>query len=138
MFLDHFPFKDYGYMSWCGKVVVRSEFKDIVHDYYNDRVKRHEYGHVVQAIYNGDNWVRYYLSYYWNWLKHCPWLAPSSACYYFNKFECECQANDERPEYWKNYDINNLHTKYVIKHPRKKWRELGSNKDAWKTFLKSL
>ena len=138
MFMEHIPFKSFGYMSWCGKVIVRKEYENVVHEYYNERIKRHEYGHVMQAIYHGDNWLEYYLSYSWNWLKHCPWIHPSSAVYFFNKYECECYANDERPKYWKDYDIDNLITKYSIRKPRKIWRELGGDVEAWKAYVRTL
>ena len=50
----------------------------------------------------------------------------------------EAYAQEEHPEYWKDYTRENLRGKYTIKNAKKKWRELGGKSSAWKTYVKSL
>ena len=130
-------------MCWCGKIVYRKENEEVITRFLNTesgRVKRtHEYGHVVQAVSeHGDNWLRYYLSYFWHWLKHCPWIAPSSACYYLNRYECEAYAQEDNPDYWANYNRKNLRTRYTIEDAKNVWRVLGGTSKDWKEFLKTI
>lgn len=143
MFMEHFPFKGKTFMMWCGRMVVRKEHEDVTHQFLatknGKKAKTHEYGHVKQAIdEHGDNWVRYYLNYYWHWIKHCPWMAPSSACYYINRYECQAFAQEDNPDYWLGDTRADLLGKYSIKDAKKKWKELGGTSDAWKAYVKSL
>ena len=143
MFMRYIPFKRYNFMCWCGSMIVRDEHKDVIYDFLQTkegiRVKTHEGGHLTQAIdEHGDNWLRYYLSYFWHWLKHCPWMNPSSACYYLNRYEVEVFAQEDNPDYWKNYNRKNLRGKYSIPNAKKKWKELGGTVAAWKRYVKSL
>lgn len=141
--MDNFPFKGYRFMCWCGKIILRKDRVDIINRFLQTEAGkisiRHEKGHALQAISeHGDNWTRYYFSYFWHWIKHCPWIAPSSACYFFNRYEVECYAKEADKDYWENYSRNNLRTIFTLKKPRKKWKELGSTSAAWKTYVKSL
>jgi hypothetical protein len=141
--MKNFPFKGYRFMSWCGKIILRQDRLDFVKEHLKTKEGKisitHEKGHAIQAeSEHGDNWIRYYLSYFWNWIKHNPVLSPSSACYFFNRYEVEAFAQEENPDYWKNYNRKNLRTKYKIKKPRKIWRKLGSNEEAWKKWVKTL
>lgn len=139
--MKHFPFVTYNFMSWCGKVIVREEFDDIIHDFLvtddGYRVLNHEYGHVVQAdSLHGDNWLSFYLSYYWNWIKH-GLMNPLSANYYINKYEAEAYANEENPDYWKNYNKDSI-KKYTFKNPKTLYRKVGGTPEKWKAYVKSL
>ena len=91
----------------------------------------------MQAMMCDDNWVKYYLRYLWNWLKHCPWAAPSKACYYINKYEAEAFANEGDFGYCEDYNGGNL-KKYDIKDAKKKWKELGGTKAAWIKYIKNV
>ena len=141
MFMKNFPFNSHTVMSWCGKMIMRDE-------YWNDAIrfletnqgkelKTHEYGHVVQALLCNDSWFRFYLSYYWNWLKH-GLMNPLKANYYINKYECEAFANQDKPEYWERYDGLDLDYRYTIKNAKKMWKEVGGNPEKWKAFVKTL
>ena len=141
--MNHFPFKNFTFMCWCGSVILRQKNKALLERFLQTERGRvsitHEYGHAIQAeSEHGDNWCRYYLSYFWHWVKHCLWMNPSSACYYINRYEVEAFAQEENPKYWENYNRYNLRTKYTIKNGKKKWIELGSNAQTWKDYVKSL
>ena len=141
--MKHFPFEGYRFMSWCGHVICRKEKYDVIERFLQTSAGRvsiqHEYGHAVQAeSEHGDNWTRYYLAYFWHWLKHCPWMAPSSACYYVNRYEVEAYAQEQNPEYWQNYTRKNLRGKYTIPHAKSKYKQLGRKAAAWIQYVKSL
>lgn len=142
LLMNHFPFEGSTFMSWCGKIISRTEYKDVVHRFLEmkqgKRVKTHEHGHVVQADnLHGDNWLSFYLSYYWNWIKH-GLMNPLSANYYINKYESEAYANEENPDYWTHYDGLDLKYKYTIKDAKKRWKEVGGTAKDWKDFVKQL
>lgn len=141
--MNYFPFKSFRYMMWCGKVICRPTKEAVIHRFLSmmagTRACTHEHGHGMQAeSEHGDNYVRYYLNYYWHWFKHLFSLVPLSACYYVNRYEVEAYAQEDHPEYWRNYTRQNLRGKYTIKNARKKWKELGSKSSAWKAYVKSL
>lgn len=141
--MKHFPFNGYRFMSWCGKIIIRSEKKDIINRFLITKAGHisitHEYGHMIQAeSEHGDNWIRYYIAYLWHWLKHCPWIAPSSACYYLNRYECEAYAQESNLDYWRNYNRKNLRNIYTIPDAKEKWKELGGTSLQWKEYVKSL
>lgn len=143
MEMKHFPFGKYTYMSWCGKLIAKKENADKIRAFKNTpsgkEIFTHEYGHAVQAeSEHGDNWLRYYLAYFWHWIKHCPWIAPAHACYYFNRYEAEAFANQHNPDYWKYYHRGNLRSKYTIKKPRKLWKSLGGTSAKWKEYIRTL
>lgn len=145
MAMNHFPFGGKTFMSWCGTVIVREGKKEVVERFFATKrgveTMNHEKGHCVQAISeNGDNWIKYYLSYFWHWVKHCPWVAPSSACYYINRYEVECFAKQHDKTYFdlESYTRDNLHGKYTIKDAKKLYKELGGTSAAWKKYVKTL
>ena len=128
----HFPFDKKKCMTWCGVIIKREGSLPLT-----DVRMNHEKIHILQAMMCDDNWVRYYLNYLWNWLKHCPWVAPSKACYYINKYEAEAFANEEDFGYCEDYNGGNL-KKYDIKNAKKKWKELGGTKAAWIKYIKNV
>ncbi|MBQ8770457.1 MAG: hypothetical protein IJZ60_04780 [Bacteroides sp.] len=141
--MNHFPFSGFRYMMWCGKVICRPTKEAVIHRFLSmiagTKACTHEHGHGMQAeSEHGDNYVRYYLNYYWHWFKHLFSLVPLSACYYVNRYEVEAYAQEDHPEYWRNYTRENLRGKYTIKNARKKWKELGGKSSAWKAYVKSL
>ena len=145
MVMEHFPFGKFTYMSWCGKIITKSSQKDVVLRFLSllpgQTVKTHEFGHCVQAeTEHGDNWVRYYLSYFWQWIKHNPLIAPASACYYVNRYEVEAYAQEENPAYWVNYTRKNLRGVYSIPNAKKLFKDLGcvSKPSIWKSYVKTI
>lgn len=141
--MNHFPFKTHRYMMWCGKVICRPNKQPLMRRFLSSIASKnsvtHEYGHGRQAeSEHGDNYPRYYLNYFWHWIKHCPWMAPSSACYYLNRYEVEAYAQEDNPDYWMYYHRGNLRGKYSIKNAKKIWKELGGTSKAWKAYIKTL
>lgn len=143
--MKHFPFSGSRYMSWCGKVITRDEKKAVIDRFLTTKAgaesKNHEQGHVAQAILqDGDNWVVYYLDYYWNWFKHNPLIKPAHACYYVNKYEVECYAMQHDFDYFDlgDYTLDNLNGKYNIKNAKKLYKQLGGTSKAWKEYIKTL
>lgn len=128
----HFPFDKKKCMIWCGVIIKREGSLPLT-----DIRKNHEKIHIMQAIMCDDSWMKYYLSYLRDWLKHYPWAAPSKACYYINKYESEASANEGNFDYCSDYDGSGI-KKYDIKNAKKKWKELGGTKAAWIKYIKSL
>lgn len=129
--MRHFPFKGYKAMSWCGRIIHRIGSSEV-----NDKTIAHEKIHLMQAVACNDSWIRYYLSYAWNWLRH-GLLTPISANYYVNKYESEAYANDEKTGYCDDYDGSNL-KKYKIKNAKKLYKQLGGTSKEWKEYVKTL
>lgn len=143
--LRHFPFSGSRYMSWCGVVITRDDRKTVIERFLKTKSgkesKNHERGHVVQGIMeHGDNWTRYYLNYFWHWLKHNPLAKPFDACYYCNRYEVECYAMQHDFTYFdlENYTRSNLKGKYTVKNAKRKFIELGGTSMAWKKYIKTL
>ena len=129
--MKHFPFKGYKAMAWCGKIIHREGASEV------DAVTmNHEKIHVVQAMLCNDSWVRYYLAYWWEWLRR-GFLAPMSANYYCSKFESEAYANESNFDYLKDYDTSSI-DKYRIKNAKKLYKKFGGTPNAWKQYVKSL
>lgn len=142
MVMKHFPFSGYRYMMWCGYVITRHEKEAVIKRFLTTKSGKisetHEFGHCVQAeSEHGDNWPRYYLNYFWHWVKH-GFASPFSANYYINRYECEAYAKEEYPDYWVYYTRENLFGKYSIKKAKKQYKELGGTSANWKTYVKSL
>ena len=145
MVMKHFPFKGSRYMCWCGKIITRNEKKAVIERFLTTKAgqesKNHEEGHKVQAILeHGDNWLRYYLNYFWHWFKHNPLIKPAHACYYCNRYEVECYAMQHDFSYFDmdNYTRKNLKGKYSIKNAKKLYKQVGGTAKAWKAYIKSL
>ena len=81
MGMNHFPFKGYAYIMWCGKMIYRNDRydtrrKEWITKKYNVS-KNHETIHLMQAKMCG-SWAKYYLRYLWEWLKP-GFMAPLKA-----------------------------------------------------------
>lgn len=124
--MQHFPFKGYSAMMWCGTIIIREDCKEDI----SRTVLNHEEIHLAQAKVKG-NWLKYYISYLWNWFKHNP-LTHSS--YYLNKYEGEAFANEDKEEYVKTYTGENIY-KYDL--GREYWRKYPSP-EKYKNFIKTL
>ena len=129
--MKHFPFKGYKALAWCGKIIHREGGGEV-----SDTTMTHEMIHVVQAMACNDSWTRYYLAYFWEWIRR-GFLSPMSANYYVSKFESEAYANEDSPNYLKYYLPFNVE-KYTIKNAKKVWREVGGSPEKWKAFVKTL
>ena len=112
--MQHFPFKGYSAMSWCGKIITRSTT-------ISDKTKNHERIHLEQSLH-----FKSWLLYYWNYLKYWNPLF-YKASYYTNPFEMEAYGNEHNYNYrptkdsWKKYIIkDSIKTYKLYKH---KWRE---------------
>lgn len=119
--MDHFPFKGYIAMSWCGKLITR--YPELI----SDTVKRHETTHLLQAKQYG-TWFGYYAKYLIEFFK---------GNYYTIPFEVEAYANEDKPEYNLNYDPTLLKSKYTFKDRMKMFKCFGSV-SSWKEYIKML
>ena len=139
MGMDHFPFRGYKYLMWCGKMIYRN-------DMYDRRQKEwptdsfqisqnHEQIHLMQAKVAG-SWLKYYWRYFCEWLKGNPIIAPASSAYYTIPYEVEAYANEEKPEYAKNYDGSNL-GKYTLTGRKTLYKKVGGT-SLWRKYVKSL
>lgn len=141
--MKHFPFRQFTFMNWCGKVILREENRPLLERFLwtpaGMKAQTHERGHGIQAeAMHGDNWFSYYLSYFWYWLLENPISHPASSAYYTNRYEVEAYAQEGHPEYWMNYTRDNLRGKYAIKGGKKIYRELGCKPAKWKEYVKSI
>lgn len=129
----HFPFDKKKCMTWCGIIIKREGSLPLT-----DVRMNHEKIHIVQAMMCDDSWVKYYLSYLWNWLKHCPWVAPSKACYYINKYEAEAFVYEGVSRYCDldYYGYSDFLLNYGKLNAKKRWRECGGTKEAWIKWLR--
>lgn len=140
MNMKHFPFKGYSYLMWCGRMIYRDDMYDRRQkEWPTDKFKvsqNHETIHLMQAKICG-SWVKYYWRYFIDWLKGNPLTHPSTSAYYTTKWESEAYANEENPDYCKNYDGSNL-KKYTFKNRKKLYKSVGGTSKAWKAYIKSL
>lgn len=84
--MDHYPFKGYKYLMWCGNIICRNDNPDDINiSVYN---RNHEMIHVEQAKDEG-SWIKYYIRYLIEKIKLNPFTKKS---YYLNKFEVEAYA----------------------------------------------
>ena len=113
--MKHFPFSKFNAMMWCGHIIVREEHQDTI----TGTTITHETIHLCQARVCG-SWVKYYLSYFWNWIKHNPFVFSS---YFLNKYESEAFANESNSCYITNYTGENIE-KYDL--GRKVYNACGS------------
>lgn len=141
--MKHFPFTGYRYMSWCGKIITRDEKKEVIDRFLCTLSGMygivHEAGHAMQAhSEHGDNWIRYYLSYFWHWLKENPFRKPSKCAYFTNRYEVEAYAQEQNPDYWRNYTRIHLRGKYSLKNGREQYIKVGGTPAKWKAYVKTL
>lgn len=139
MGMEHFPFRGYSYMMWCGKMVYRKDTyetrrKEWITKKYKVS-KNHETIHLMQAKLCG-SWTKYYLHYLWEWMKG-GLSAPLSANYYIIPYEMEAYANEENLDYPKTYDGSNLE-KYTFYSRKKVYKDVGGTSYSWKAFIKNL
>lgn len=139
MGMNHFPFKGFSYMCWCGKMVYRKDTyetrrKEWITKKYKVS-KNHETIHLMQAKLCG-SWTKYYLHYLWEWMKG-GLSAPLSANYYLIPYEMEAYANEENLDYPKQYDGSNLE-KYTFYSRKKVYKDVGGTSRSWKAFIKNL
>ena len=138
MGMNHFPFKGYAYIMWCGKMIYRNDRYDTRRKEWITKKykvsKNHETIHLMQAKMCG-SWAKYYLRYLWEWLKP-GFMAPLKANYYTLKYEAEAYANEENFDYPKQYDGSNL-GKYTFASRKKLFKKYGSVQ-MWKAYLKTL
>ena len=72
MGMNHFPFKGYKYLMWCGKMIYRNDMydrrqKEWATDAYRIS-NNHEQIHLAQAKMCG-SWKKYYWRYFVEWLR---------------------------------------------------------------------
>lgn len=137
--MNHFPFKGYSYMMWCGNMIYRNDTlerrqKEWLTKSF-DITKNHETIHLMQAKMCG-SWVKYYWKYFCEWLKGGPIIAPASAAYYTIPFEVEAYANESNLDYCSMYDGSNL-PKYTLKNRKELYKKYGSSR-MWKAYVKTL
>lgn len=139
MGMEHFPFRGYSYMMWCGKMVYRKDSyetrrKEWITKQYKVS-KNHETIHLMQAKQCG-SWTEYYLRYLWEWMKG-GLSSPLSANYYLIPYEMEAYANEENFDYPKRYDGSNL-PKYTLPSRKMAYKEAGGTSRSWKDYIKTL
>lgn len=121
--MDHFPFKGYSAMSWCGQCIVRNDYNKSI----NSTTLKHEQIHLQQGVREG-SWIKFYLKYVWEWVKGNPIIAPASSAYRTIPYEVEAYANDDNPNYVilpvKSFKIVNRKNTYK------------KNRDNWEQYLK--
>lgn len=130
MSMKHFPFKGYKYMMWCGKLIYRGTEVPVVSEESNT----HETIHLMQAKVKG-SWVKYYWSYFVEWLKGNPIIHPSSSAYYTIPYEMEAYAYQGNPDYVNNYDGSNL-VYFKISNRKRVYKDAGGTPRAWKAYIK--
>lgn len=138
--MNHFPFSGYKYMMWCGKMIYRNDTLKKRQKEWKTKSfkvsKNHETIHLVQAKQCG-SWWKYYLKYFWEWIKGNPIIHPASSAYYTIPFESEAYANDDDFVYCSNYDGSNL-SKYTFKDRKDLYRSFGCSSKKFKEWLKTL
>lgn len=135
--MKHFPFSGYKFMSWCGRMIYRESNKDRIQREIGtskfETSKIHETIHLRQAQVEG-SWVKYYLKYFWEWLKGNPIISPASSAYKTIPYEIQAYANEDNPDYINNFPADDL-SRYTLKNRKKVYRE---HRDEWRKFIKSL
>lgn len=138
--MKHFPWWDYKFMMWCGRIIYREEKKAVIERYMQmssgKRSKRHETMHLRQAENQAcDSWVRYYWRYFVEWIKGNPIIHPSSSAYYTIPYEVEAYALEETEGAELYYDMDLLKSKYTLKNRKQTYRD---HRDNWKSYVKTL
>lgn len=123
--MDHFPFKGYSAMSWCGHCVMRNDYKKPV----KETTLKHEQIHLQQGVREG-SWVKFYLKYLWEWIKGNPLIAPATSAYYTIPYEVEAYANDHIPD----YIIRPINT-FKMKNRKNTYK---TNIKNWKKYVKGI
>lgn len=125
--MKHFPFNGYKYMMWCGGII----YKDKEDINISQKELNHELIHLCQAKIKG-SWIKFYCSYFVEWLNGTPFLGYKSA-YYTVPYEMEAYANEDNFDYTHEYDGKNL-VRYIIANRKKTFWDNPN----WKQYLKTL
>lgn len=138
--MKHFPWWDYKFMMWCGRIIYREEKKDVIERYMQmssgKKSKRHEILHLRQAQKQAnDSWVKYYWRYFVEWVKGNPIIHPSSSAYYTIPYEVEAYALEEKEGSEVNYDTTLLKSKYTLKDRKQTYRD---HRYEWKSYVKTI
>ena len=135
--MDHFPFKGYLFMMWCGKVIYRSEKEGTIHQYVNTKKGKESINHETIHLYQAKDkktWIKYYLKYIQEWLKGNPITHPSSSAYYTIPYEMEAYANESNFNYLETRTKDSVN-KYDIKDRKKTYK---AHRNDWKQYIKTL
>lgn len=126
--MKYFPFSGYSYMSWCGYYVyTKDKYAKI-----SEIARNHETIHLYQAS-DKDSWIKYYLSYFWEWLIGNPLFNSNDCAYYTNKYEIEAYSKEEDLSYL-NRRQKNYVDKFKLENSKKNFKELGKRK--FKEYIK--
>ena len=126
-----FPAKGYSYLTWCGACLYRESNKMLQKP--TNVTINHENIHLAQAK-DYKTWVRYYLAYFWNWIKTFPPF--SKKAYYFNKFEIEAYAKENNFNYLNSRKLKAADD-FNFSGKSKAWEESNKNPVRFKTYLKT-
>lgn len=124
--MEHFPFKGYKAMAWCGHIIHRIGTSEV-----DQKTITHEIVHLNRAKLYG-SWISYYLNYLWEWIKGNPIIAPASSAYYTNPHEIEAYANEDNEGY---IPTEESFKKYFIKDRKATYKAF---RDNWKDYCKQL
>lgn len=134
--MNYFPFKNYKYMMWCGKMIYRL---DSPIDFNNgdnfEKNKNHERIHLYEAKKLG-SWLKFYSIYMIEWVKGNPFCKPFISAYYTIPFEMEAYANEDDYNYCDNYDGKYLKS-YNIKNRKETFKKFKSI-SKWKEYIKNI
>lgn len=138
--MKHFPWWDYKFMMWCGRMIYREEKKAVIERYMQmnngKRSKRHETLHIRQAeVHTKNSWIKYYWRYFIEWIKGNPIIHPSSSAYYTIPFEIEAYGLEETENAELYYDDTLLKSKYTLSNRKQTYRD---HRDNWKSYVKTL
>ena len=138
--MSHFPWWNYKFMMWCGRIIYRKEKEEVIKRHMQmssgKKSKRHETFHLCQAQNHArDSWVRYYWIYFKEWIKGNPIIHPASSAYYTIPFEVEAYALEETEGAELYYDMDLLKSKYTLKNRKQTYRD---HRDNWKSYVKTL
>lgn len=125
----YFPPKGFLYLMWCGKLVHRREnIRTIgcLSSKQKEILLHHEQIHIDQATTLG-SWFKYYLAYFWEWLKGISFRKKSA--YYTNRFEVEAYAKEADMNY-----VGTASKRFSLANRRRTFRE---HFKTWKSWLKT-
>lgn len=135
--MDHFPFKGYLFMMWCGKIVYRTDKASRVTAHLKTQSGKESINHETIHLYQAKDkktWIKYYLKYVQEWLKGNPITHPSSSAYYTIPYEMEAYANEDNFEYLTTRTKDSVN-KYNINNRKKTYK---AHRYDWKEYIKTL
>lgn len=140
--MEHYPFKGYKYMMWCGYVIYRKDNEDNIkkekRTFKWKRDMRHETIHLMQAKdCSKTTFFSYYFQYLWQWIIGNPFLKDNIA-YYTSPFEMEAYACEDETYYVEGREIEEHKFYYIIPNKRKEYfNKAGGTVSEWKNALKA-